>query len=158
MGDIAACFGLWLCVGFSCCINLAVIILSCENEPIYRICRTEEPLASKSQLESPATPMEDFSGSIDDVQTQIASIIPPNHLATKSSDLNPLSADTKRNRKILNGEFQKAEPLSNLLEEATIATQDVSIVLPIEINLIHFLIGELSYSSLIFAKPEISFS
>jgi hypothetical protein len=71
MGDIAACFGLWLCVGFSCCINLAVIILPC----IEQIYRTEEPLASKSQLESPATPMEDFSGPIDDAQAKSSSIL-----------------------------------------------------------------------------------
>jgi hypothetical protein len=134
MADIALGLGLGLGLGIPCCCYVVgLTLLFCrKNEPN----QAEEPPASKSQPVSTATPMEDFSGSIDDVQTQIASIIPLNHLATKSSDLNLLSDDTKRNRKILNGEFQRAEPLSNsLLEEATIATQDVSIVLPIEMQI-----------------------
>jgi hypothetical protein len=59
------------------------------------------------QAISTATPMEDYSGSIDDVQTQIASIIPPNRLATQSYDLNPLSVDPKSSSEITNGEFYK---------------------------------------------------
>jgi hypothetical protein len=50
-------------------------------------------------------------------------------ISTKSSNLNSLSDDPKRNNEITDGEFPRSEsePLFNcFLEEATTFTQDVS--------------------------------
>ena len=78
MAEFAAvlCAGCW--TGFSCCCNLAFVIYCCYEQVTsrrFRPIKTEEPLASKSQLESPATPMEDFSGPIDDAQAESFSIL-----------------------------------------------------------------------------------
>jgi hypothetical protein len=130
----------WL--GIPCCCSVVVLTFLfcfCGLDKYYH--KQAEKPASISQPDnwsiSPAKPMEDFSGSIDNAQTKIFSnfLLQPIHLAADSSDLNLLSVEPKRNREIPNGEFPKSEPLFNtLLEEATF-TQDVAIVLQIKMQI-----------------------
>ncbi len=99
MSEIALGLGLGLGLSIPCCCYVVgLTLLFCrKNEPN----QAEEPHQAEappaSQPVSPATPMEDFTGSIDDVQTQIFSILQP----TKSSKLSPLSVEPKRKNSVV---------------------------------------------------------
>jgi hypothetical protein len=133
MSEIALGLGLGLGLGIPSCIYVVfctwwLIAQKKENYVRQRYPNWSNSPAKSSASISPAKPMEDFSGSIDDAQTEIFSILKPTHLAAKSSDLNSLSVEQQyRSSEITNGEFPKYEPIPNSLsKKATIAKQDVS--------------------------------
>ena len=136
MSAIALGLGLGLGLGIPCCCYVVGLSLLFFRKNDHKQAKESASISQTDHWSiSPANPMEDFSGSIENAQTQISSILQPIDLETQSSDLNLPSVEPISKREIPNEEFPRSEPLFNTLFEEATSTQDVSIVLPIKIQI-----------------------